>query len=31
MDLQDIKHIEIIGMQISSIQIGEDVIWEDKK
>lgn len=31
MNLDDVKSIEILGMQIFSIQIGEDIIWEDKK
>lgn len=31
MDLDDVKSIEILGMQISSIQIGEDIVWEPQK
>lgn len=31
MDLDDVKTIEILGMQISSIQIGEDIVWEPKE
>lgn len=31
MDLDNVKSIEILGMQISSIQIGEDIVWEPKK